>query len=427
MVEKIGHLCDYIVFDSAWVGYEQFIPMMKDCSPLLLDLKPDDPGIIVTQSIHKQQAGFSQASQILKKDSHIKGQARYVPHKIFNNAFMVNSSTSPNYQIFASLDMNAKMQEGDAGKMLWHECIVNAIEARKKVLRHCRYLRPIVPPVVHGKKWEEGDTEQMAEDIAYFAFEPGGKWHSFQGYAKGQYFIDPLKLQLMTPGIHMETGEYEDFGIPAVILADYLRDCQIIPEKCDLNDILFLMTPAESKTKLDNLITKLIRFEAHIDNDSPMEMVLPTVYRKYQSRYERYTIRQLCQELHDFYKAKKINVLQKKMFLKAYFPEYFMSPQEANWALVRGQGELIPLDEAEGRVALQAAVPYPPGVTCVQPGERWTRIALDYFLDFAETADILPGFAPELQGVYLEKDSMGHGKAKGYVLKKEYEKDYKHG
>lgn len=425
VVEKIGHLCDYIVFDSAWVGYEQFIPMMKDCSPLLLDLKPDDPGIIVTQSIHKQQAGFSQASQILKKDSHIKGQKRYVPHKIFNNAFMVNSSTSPNYQIFASLDMNAKMQEGEAGKMLWHECIVNAINARKKVLRHCRYLRPIVPPLVHGKKWEEEDTEEMAEDISYFAFEPGGKWHSFQGYAKGQYFIDPVKLQLMTPGINMETGEYEDFGIPAVILADYLRDNQVIPEKCDLNDILFLMTPAETETKLDNLITKLVQFEKHIDENSPMEKVLPTVYRKYSSRYERYTIRQLCQELHDFYKARKINVLQKKMFLKSYFPEYFMSPQEANWALVRGKGELIPLEEAEGRVALQAAVPYPPGVTCVQPGERWSRIALDYFLDFVETANILPGFAPELQGVYLEKDESGHLQAKGYVLKKEEEKDYK--
>lgn len=425
VVEKIGHLCDYIVFDSAWVGYEQFIPMMKDCSPLLLDLKPDDPGIIVTQSIHKQQAGFSQASQILKKDSHIKGQKRYVPHKIFNNAFMVNSSTSPNYQIFASLDMNAKMQEGEAGKMLWHECIVNAINARKKVLRHCRHLRPIVPPLVHGKKWEEGDTEEMAEDISYFAFEPGGKWHSFQGYAKGQYFIDPMKLQLMTPGINMETGEYEDFGIPAVILADYLRDNQVIPEKCDLNDILFLMTPAETETKLDNLITKLVQFEKHIDENSLMEKVLPTVYRKYSSRYERYTIRQLCQELHDFYKARKINVLQKKMFLKSYFPEYFMSPQEANWALVRGKGELIPLEEAEGRVALQAAVPYPPGVTCVQPGERWSRIALDYFLDFVETANILPGFAPELQGVYLEKDESGRLQAKGYVLKKEEEKDYK--
>lgn len=67
VVDKIGGLCDYILFDSAWVGYEQFIPMMADCSPLLLDLTPDDPGIFVTQSVHKQQAGFSQTSQIHKK------------------------------------------------------------------------------------------------------------------------------------------------------------------------------------------------------------------------------------------------------------------------------------------------------------------------------------------------------------------------
>lgn len=89
VVDKIGHLCDYIFFDSAWVGYEQFIPMMKDCSPLLLELGPNDPGILVTQSVHKQQAGFSQTSQIHKKDKHIKGQDRYVDHKRFNNSFMM--------------------------------------------------------------------------------------------------------------------------------------------------------------------------------------------------------------------------------------------------------------------------------------------------------------------------------------------------
>lgn len=93
VVDRIGHLCDYILFDSAWVGYEQFIPMMKDCSPLLLDLGPEDPGIFVTQSVHKQQAGFSQTSQIHKKDSHIKGQSRYCPHKRLNNAFMMHAST----------------------------------------------------------------------------------------------------------------------------------------------------------------------------------------------------------------------------------------------------------------------------------------------------------------------------------------------
>lgn len=67
VIDRIGYLCDYIFFDSAWVGYEQFIPMMKDASPLLLELGPDDPGIFVTQSVHKQQAGFSMTSQIHKK------------------------------------------------------------------------------------------------------------------------------------------------------------------------------------------------------------------------------------------------------------------------------------------------------------------------------------------------------------------------
>ena len=115
VVDRIGHLCDYILFDSAWVGYEQFIPMMKDCSPLLLDLGPEDPGIFVTQSVHKQQAGFSQTSQIHKKDKHIKGQKRYCTHKRLNNAFMMHASTSPFYPLFAALDVNAKMHEGESG------------------------------------------------------------------------------------------------------------------------------------------------------------------------------------------------------------------------------------------------------------------------------------------------------------------------
>ena len=277
VVDKIGHLCDYIFFDSAWVGYEQFIPMMKDCSPLLLELGPNDPGILVTQSVHKQQAGFSQTSQIHKKDKHIKGQDRYVDHKRFNNSFMMHASTSPFYPLFASLDVNAKIHEGELGKQLWRECIEVGIDARKSVLRRCKYLRPLVPPVVHGKKWEEGNTQEMANDVSYFAFEPNAKWHSFKGYGEGQYFIDPCKFQLITPGINVETGAYEDFGIHANILANYLRENRIIPEKCDLNTILFLMTPAESKAKMDALVDQLVRFEELIERNAPMEEALSLV------------------------------------------------------------------------------------------------------------------------------------------------------
>ena len=421
VVDKIGHLCDYIFFDSAWVGYEQFIPMMKDCSPLLLELGPNDPGILVTQSVHKQQAGFSQASQIHKKDKHIKGQDRYVDHKHFNNSFMMHASTSPFYPLFASLDVNAKIHEGELGKQLWRECIEVGIDARKSVLRRCKYLRPLVPPIVHGKKWEEGNTQEMANDVSYFAFEPNAKWHSFKGYGEGQYFIDPCKFQLITPGINVETGAYEDFGIHANILANYLRENRIIPEKCDLNTILFLMTPAESKAKMDALVDQLVRFEELIDRNAPMEEVLPSIYYSHIDKYKGYHIRQLCQEMHDFYKARNVSALQQRLFSKAYFPEYVMNPQEANFEFQRNKGELVPLDEAEGRIALEGALPYPPGVLCVQPGERWSRSACDYFLALEEGINQLPGFAPEIQGVYLIEQPDGSKKAYGYVLKKEYE------
>ena len=421
VVDKIGHLCDYIFFDSAWVGYEQFIPMMKDCSPLLLELGPNDPGILVTQSVHKQQAGFSQTSQIHKKDKHIKGQDRYVDHKRFNNSFMMHASTSPFYPLFASLDVNAKIHEGELGKQLWRECIEVGIDARKSVLRRCKYLRPLVPPVVHGKKWEEGNTQEMANDVSYFAFEPNAKWHSFKGYGEGQYFIDPCKFQLITPGINVETGAYEDFGIHANILANYLRENRIIPEKCDLNTILFLMTPAESKEKMDALVDQLVRFEELIERNAPMEEVLPSIYYSHIDKYKGYHIRQLCQEMHDFYKARNVSTLQQRLFSKEYFPEYVMNPQEANFEFQRNKGELVPLDEAEGRIALEGALPYPPGVLCVQPGERWSRTACDYFLALEEGINQLPGFAPEIQGVYLIEQPDGSKKAYGYVLKKEYQ------
>lgn len=421
VVDKIGHLCDYIFFDSAWVGYEQFIPMMKDCSPLLLELGPNDPGILVTQSVHKQQAGFSQTSQIHKKDKHIKGQDRYVDHKRFNNSFMMHASTSPFYPLFASLDVNAKIHEGELGKQLWRECIEVGIDARKSVLRRCKYLRPLVPPIVHGKKWEEGNTQEMANDVSYFAFEPNAKWHSFNGYGEGQYFIDPCKFQLITPGINVETGAYEDFGIHANILANYLRENRIIPEKCDLNTILFLMTPAESKEKMDALVNQLVRFEELIDRNAPMEEVLPSIYYSHIDKYKGYHIRQLCQEMHDFYRDRNVSILQQRLFSKAYFPEYVMNPQEANFEFQRNKGELVSLDEAEGRIALEGALPYPPGVLCVHPGERWSRTACDYFLALEEGINQLPGFAPEIQGVYLIEQPDGSKKAYGYVLKKEYE------
>lgn len=417
VVDNIGHLCDYILFDSAWVGYEQFIPMMADCSPLLLDLNENDPGIFVTQSVHKQQAGFSQTSQIHKKDNHLRGQARFCPHKRLNNAFMLHASTSPFYPLFAALDVNAKIHEGESGRRLWAECVDLGIEARKAIIANCKMIKPFIPPVVAGRPWQDHPTTAIAQERRFFSFEPGEKWHGFEGYAQDEYFVDPCKLLLTTPGIDPQTGQYTDFGVPAAILANYLRENGIVPEKADLNSILFLLTPAESAEKMANLVAMLAQFEQHIEDDTPLVDVLPTIYQKYSQRYKGYTLRQLCQEMHDLYVSFEVKDLQKAMFRKASFPAIAMNPQDANSEFIRGNVELVRLSQSEGRIAAEGALPYPPGVLCVVPGEVWGSAALRYFLALEEGVNMLPGFSPELQGVYSETDADGIKRLYGYMVK----------
>ena len=414
IVDRIGGLCDYILFDSAWVGYEQFIPMMRDSSPLLLELGPEDPGIFVTQSVHKQQAGLEMSSQILKKDSHIKGQKRYVNHKRLNNSYMQYATTSPSYVLYAGLDVNARMQEGEVGQRLWHECLLMGINARKKLLRAGSAIRPFVPPVVHGVKWQDADSEQIASDIDFWRFEPGAAWHGFKGYGKDQYYVDPNKFMLTTPGIDPATGAYEDFGVPASILSAYLQEHDVIAEKCDLNSILFLMTPAETNAKMDNLVARILEFEKLVEQDPPLEDVLPVLCARHPGRYRGYTLRRLCQEMHDFYKSHDTNRIQERLFLRRWFPRQVMSAYDANVELLKNNCELVALDRIEGRVALEGALPYPPGIFCVVPGEQWSSTAVEYFRVLLEGINRFPGFAPEIQGVYFRQED-GRTNAYGYV------------
>lgn len=417
VIDKIGHLCDYILFDAAWVGYEQFIPMIKACSPLQLALQENDPGIFVTQSVHKVMAGFSQASQIHKKDRHIKGKASYCNHKHINNAFMLHTSTSPHYPIFASLDVNARMHKGKSGIKIWTDAVKVGIEARKLILQTCRLIKPFIPPMIDGTPWQAYDTEAIANDRRFFSYQPGEAWHAYEGFAHEQYFADPCKLMLTTPGIDMATGEYAPFGVPAAILCHFLHEHGITPEKSDLNAILLLITPSCDLSKIQQLVALLVQFEQLLEEDAPLRDVLPTIYAANSARYQGYTLRQLCQEMHNIYLHYNMKELQKALFRKATLPKQAMLPYKAHQEFVRNHAELVPLKEIEGRVAAEGALPYPPGIICIVPGEIWGGAVLEYFRVWENLIDILPGFAPELQGVYMSEQNNGRVQIFGYVIK----------
>jgi ornithine decarboxylase len=431
VLEKIGHLCEYVLWDEAWIGYNAFHPLFENHSPMRLkQLGPEMPGLFSTQSIHKQGAGFSQASQIHKRDEHIHGQKRFIEHKRFNEAFLIHASTSPFYPLFASLDVNAKIHEGKAGEVLWDRCIELGIEARKKLREFCRhyahtgrceeerwFFDPFVPDVVTFRgssfsedvtdaPWEDIPTEVLKREQQCWTFNPESTWHGYSGYANGYAMVDPNKLTLLTPGIDRRTGEYLNFGVPATVVANYLREQRVIPEKCDLNSVLFLMTPAEDESKLNTLIARLVKFKNLWDRDAALPEVLPTVCDAHRERYRNYTLRRICTEMHDFYRQANVKELQRRCFRASSFPELAMSPKDAFEALVANEVDYVPLEDIRGRISATLALIYPPGIGVIVPGERWddnARPMLDYFLAFQESFNRFPGFNYEVQGVFQER------------------------
>jgi len=431
VLEKIGHLCDYVLWDEAWIGYNAFHPLFNDHSPMRIEkLGPEMPGLFSTQSVHKQGAGFSQASQIHKRDAHIRDQRRFIEHKRFNESFLMNVSTSPFYPLFASLDVNAKVHEGKAGEMLWDRCIELGIETRKKLREFGRYYAkngqtdeerwffdPFVPDVVtiRGSKiaeyatdtpWEELPTDVIKREQQCWNFHPKSKWHGYAGYADDYAMVDPNKLTLLTPGIDRKTGEYLNFGVPATVVANYLREQRVVPEKCDLNSILFLMTPAEDESKLNTLIARLVKFKNLWDRDAALHEVLPTLYAAHSERYAGYTLRHVCNEMHGFYREANVKDLQRRCFRASSFPELAMSSKDAYEALVANNVDYVPLESMKGRISATLALIYPPGIGVIVPGERWDSKAqpmLDYFLAFQESFNRFPGFNYEVQGVFQER------------------------
>lgn len=444
VLEKIGHLCDYVLWDEAWIGYNAFHPLFEDHSPMRLEkLAPQMAGLFSTQSVHKQGAGFSQASQIHKRDDHIRGQRRYVEHKRFNESFLINASTSPFYPLFASIEVNAKIHEGKAGEMLWDRCIALGIECRKKLREFCQYYKengrdeeekwffdPFVPDrvTIRDSKitkdvanvpWESLPTDILKREQQCWNFKPEAKWHGYAGYVDGYAMVDPNKLALVTPGIDRATGKYLNFGVPATVVANYLREQRVVAEKCDLNSVLFLMTPAEDESKLNTLIAKLVKFKNLWDRDAPLAEILPTVCAANSQRYAGYTIRKICKEMHDFYRSANIKELQRQCFRASSFPELAMPSKEAYEALVSNDVDYVAFDNIKDRISATLALIYPPGIGVVVPGERWdekARPMLDYFLAFEESFNRFPGFNYEVQGVYQERID-GRIKFHTYVVK----------
>jgi ornithine decarboxylase/arginine decarboxylase len=272
---------------------------------------------------------------------------------------------------------------------------------------------------VHDVAWDMISTDQLATQSAYWQLAPEAAWHGFPNLAPGFAMTDPNKLTLLTPGFDHTTGGYADHGIPAPVVAQYLRENRIVAEKNDLNSLLFLLTPGVEASKAGTLISGLVAFKKLHDENAPLEDAIPEFTRKRAARYAGMRLRDLCGAMHRFYREADVSALQAKQFMPEHMPEIAMSPREAARLLMRNDVDYLPIDRIEGRVATTPFVVYPPGIATIVPGERLTERArpmIDYLKMFEQAFNTFPGFDVEIQGLYKEVDEQGRIRLRTYVV-----------
>lgn len=394
LLHRIGHLCDYVLFDSAWLGYEPFVELLAQRSPLGIALTPDCPGIIVTQSVHKQMSGLSQTSQIHKKDSHIQHQARYCPRPVFNSAFMLHGSTSPFYPLLMSLEVNAAIHANGNGKHFWSAAVSVAMNFRLQVAQYCRVIRPY-----YGDRTLPTEQVDSASVLYTQAFQPVR--HDVVGSSPIEadlHYLDPCKVIFTTR--RLDAGEECGLlSIPASIVTAYLREINFTPEKSDFYNFTLLVSPSSDAAELTRLTHALAQLEQMIESAVAVTDVLPSL-ANCQGRYTALSLRELCCAINTLFSQYQIEQLQSDIFSSVTSAQSALTPYAAQQAFIRGNYRLVTLEQALGCIAAEGVIPYPPGIMCIAPGERWNAELTRYLTAVEALSSRYPEFAPHIQGVY---------------------------
>jgi arginine decarboxylase len=407
--ETIKNLLDGYVenlhFDEAWLPHAAFHPFYGTYHAMgKKRARPQKSVVYATQSIHKLLAGISQASHVLVQDS----QSTKLDRHLFNEAYLMHTSTSPQYSIIASCDVAAAMMEPPGGTALVEESIAEALDFR-------RAMRQIDAEFGDDDWWFQvwGPDELVDEGIGRASDwvlnrkkddkDTEDDWHGFGDMAPGFNMLDPIKATIVTPGLNLD-GRFEPTGIPASIVTKFLAEHGVVVEKTGLYSFFIMFTIGITKGRWNTLLTALQQFKDDYAKNQPMWRIMPEFCAK-QPRYEQLGLRDLCQRVHAQYAKYDIARLTTDMYLSDHTPA--MKPSDAFAHIAHRTTQRVPIDDLEGRITTSLVTPYPPGIPLLVPGEVFNKKIVDYLKFNREFARECPGFETDIHGLVQETGDDG--------------------
>ncbi|MBW0454151.1 MAG: arginine/lysine/ornithine decarboxylase [Candidatus Kinetoplastibacterium crithidii] len=394
--EYLDGYVDTLHFDEAWLPHASFHDFYHNMHAIGQE-RPRNVNSIVfaTHSTHKLLAGISQASQIIVQES----QNNKFDHASFNEAYLMHTSTSPQYAIIASCDVAAAMMEPPGGTALVEESIREAMDFR-------RAMRKVESEYGKDDWWFKiwGPNKIMPDRIGSqddWMLDSDNQWHGFGQLADNFNMLDPIKVTIITPGLSM-SGSFDETGIPASLVSKYLTGHGVVVEKTGLYSFFILFTIGITKGRWNTLLTALQQFKDDYDRNQPMWRILPE-FCKTNKKYEKLGLKDLCDLIHEDYRKYDVARLTTEMYLSDMVP--VMKPSDAFAKIAHREVEKVEISKLDGRVTAVLLTPYPPGIPLLIPGERFNKVIIKY-LEFAQIFNNnFPGFENYIHGLTIDNNT----------------------
>ncbi|NKB64020.1 MAG: ornithine decarboxylase [Gammaproteobacteria bacterium] len=339
--------------------------------------------VYATQSTHKSLTSLRQGSMIHVYDQLFKKNAA----EPFHEAFMTHTSTSPNYQILASLDLGRRQAELEGYEMVQKQLEL-AMSIREQVAtnpRLSRYFRFLLAEDMIPKEYRASGIDSY--------FDADTKWMNTRmevAWETDDFVVDPTRLTLYLGKTGIDGDTFKN---------EYLMDKYGIQiNKTSRNTVLFMTNIGTTRSSVAFLIEVLTKIADELEQEQEQEQ---EEYSRPERHLHQKRITSLTEDLpplpdfSSFHRAFR-------PFWESKSPDgdirkaYYLAYEESNYHYVEiGDGELEgKIDSGLELVSAGFVIPYPPGFPILVPGQ----VISSNIITFMRKLDVkeIHGYQPEL-------------------------------
>ncbi|MBV9315520.1 MAG: hypothetical protein JO100_17715 [Pseudonocardia sp.] len=322
--------------------------------------------VYATQSTHKTLTSLRQGSMIHVFDQDYEQKAQ----ETFHEAYMAHTSTSPNYQILASLDLGRR-QVALEGLELVQKQVECAMSLRDAIDNHellSKYIRCLTTADLIPSEYRPAGIDQPLRS---------GLTNMMKAWQQDEFVLDPCRITLSIGELGVDGDTFK---------RGYLMDRYGVQvNKTSRNTVLFMTHIGTTRSSVAYLIEVLVEIVRELDEEiidySPREraahdkavrsLTIPSAPLPNFSRF------------HDNFRSVSEPQTREGDIRKAFFTAYtdelceYLKPDEVAARMADGKDV----------VSATFVTPYPPGFPVLVPGQCFSEEILE-FMSSLDTPEV---------------------------------------